>query len=223
MTHGGGMTQALLLYGHPEPDSFNGRLAAAYAQGYRAGGGALERIDLVTLAFDRQLRAGYRAPQTLEPDLLRVQAAIERADHLVWVFPTWWAAPPSCVRALVERTFLPGWAFRYEPKRALPRGLLAGRSARVVMTMDAPGWWYSLVQQRTIHRSFGTATLRFCGLRPVAFTAVHGVHGMAEASRQRWCERVAAIATHDARSRAKVLAHAPAREGLPVPVSSPRA
>jgi putative NADPH-quinone reductase len=192
------MPRALLLFGHPEPESFNGRLASHYARGFTAGGGELERIDLASLRFDPVLRHGYRAAQALEPDLVRVREAIERADHLAWVFPTWWASPPAIVRALVDRLFVPDWAFRYEPGRALPRGLLAPRSARVITTMDSPRWWYTLVLRRPIHRSFGSATLAFCGLRPLAFTTLHGVRELSEARRARWCERVEALALADA-------------------------
>lgn len=203
------MQHALLLFGHPEPDSFNGQLAARYSAGYRAAGGTIDRIDLAELAFDPVLRAGYRTSQPLEPDLERLRAAIERADRLVWVFPTWWAAPPAFVRAVIERVFVPGWAFRYEPGRALPRGLLAGRSARVIVTMDSPGWWYTAVNHRVIHRSFGTATLSFCGVAPVEFTTIHGVREMAEARREAWCDRVSALAEGDVRARPRGRTSAP--------------
>jgi putative NADPH-quinone reductase len=191
MAQDAGMQRALLLFGHPEADSFNGRLATRYCAGFREAGGTIERIDVADLAFDPVLRA-----------------AIERADHLVWVFPTWWAAPPAFVRAVVERVFVPGWAFRYEPGRALPRGLLAGRSARVIVTMDSPGWWYTAINHRTIHRSFGTATLSFCGVAPVEFTTIHGVREMAAARRDAWCDRVSALAAADARARPRLRAPA---------------
>ena len=118
----------------------------------------VERFDLAALQFDPILRHGYRAEQPLEPDLVRVRAAIERADHLAWVFPTYWASPPTVVRGLVDRLLLPGWAFRFDG-HALPTGLLRGRSARVITTMDSPAWWYRLMLRSPIHHSFGRATL----------------------------------------------------------------
>ena len=96
------MPNALVLLGHADPGSFNHRLAQAYADGFAATGGAVERLDLTALRFDPVLRHGYRADQPLEPDLRAARAAIERADHLVWVFPTYWAAPPAVVRGFVE-------------------------------------------------------------------------------------------------------------------------
>jgi putative NADPH-quinone reductase len=194
------MEHAVILFGHPDPSSFNGRLAQHYAKGHRAAGGTNERIDLAELHFDPVLRKGYREPQKLEPDLAKVRDAIERANRVVWVFPVWWQSPPAFVRAVVERVFLPGWAFRFESGRSLPKGLLAGRSCRVITTMDTPRWWYTLVTHRALHRSFGSATLAFSGLSPVSFTTVHGAHQLREPAREAWCGRVSGLGAGDAMS-----------------------
>lgn len=207
------MTRTLLLFGHADHQSFNEQLASSYARGVSRGGGELDRIDLASLSFDPILHAGFRAPQPLEPDLERVKRAIERADHLVWVFPTYWASPPAVVRGLVDRLFLPGWAFRYEKGSALPQGLLAPRSARVITTMDSPSWWYSLVHHRAIHRSFGTGTLAFCGLSPVRFTTIHGVREMEEPAHAKWCVEVERIAARDGASKR-------GRPALPAPAAA---
>ncbi len=197
-------SSAVLLVGHADPRSFNHRLAAAYEQGFRAAGERVTRFDLADLKFDPVLRTGYREPQPLEPDLLRVRSAIEQCAHLVWVFPTYWASPPSSVRALFERLFLPGWAFRYEKGKAFPLGLLKGRSSRVITTMDSPGWWYTLHYRRAVHSSFGVGSLAFCGLRPVEFTTIYSVSSQSEARRERIVEKVQKLAATEARARAQL-------------------
>jgi NAD(P)H dehydrogenase (quinone) len=194
------MTTALLLLGHADPQSFNTALADAYADGLSMGGARIERLALAELAFDPVLRAGHDEGQLLEPDLVRAREAIERARHLVWAFPTYWAAPPAIVRAFVDRLFLPGWAFRYREGSALPDGLLKGRSARVISTMDSPSWWYALAHHRSLHATMGTATLSFCGVAPVRFTTVHAVRTLDAKKRAGWLERLRAQGRSDARS-----------------------
>jgi NAD(P)H dehydrogenase (quinone) len=203
------MSTALVLLGHADPGSFNHQLAAAYADGFVAAGGAVERLDLAALRFDPVLRHGHRADQPLEPDLGAARAAIERADHLVWVFPTYWAAPPAIVRAFVDRLFLPGWAFRYEG-HALPTGLLRGRASRVISTMDSPAWWYRLGLRRTLHASFARGTLAFCGLAPVEVTTIHKVRTLDASARARWCATVAGLAGRDHRRGPRRAVMAPA-------------
>ncbi len=199
--------RALLLFGHADHDSdsptLNQRLARAYVSGYEANGGQVERIDIASLTFDPVLRTGFRQTQPLEPDLVRVKEAVERASHVVWVFPMYWAAPPAIVRGLFDRLFLPGWAFRYEGGNPLPKGLLAGRSARVILTMDSPWFWYTLVNHRAVHRSFGGASLKFCGFAPVSFTTVHDVRSLSASARDRWCDKVVKVGGADARLPAR--------------------
>jgi NAD(P)H dehydrogenase (quinone) len=197
--------RAVLLVGHADPESFNFRLAAAYERGFTRAGGRVTRFNLAELEFDPVLRQGFRAEQPLEPDLVRVKTAIDASQHLAWVFPTYWAAPPAIVRGLFDRLFLPGWAFRYEKGKPLPLGLLKGKGARVITTMDSPNVWYSLYYGRCLHRSFGTASLKFCGLSPVNFTTIHGMLHMPEEKRERWLLETEKLGVGDARSGSKKL------------------
>ncbi len=161
------MKNALVLLGHADPDSLNAHLARAYTDAWRTAGGTASLVTLSELAFDPVMRHGYRQEQPLEPDLARVRDAIDDAQHLAWFFPMYWATQPAIVRGFVDRLFIPGWAFRYPAKggNGLPEGLSRGRSARVVVTMDSPSWWYTLAYNRAIHGSFvGRGSLR-SGLR----------------------------------------------------------
>lgn len=178
------MSHALVLLGHADPTSWNARLAIRYAVAFRKGGGAADVVTLSELAFDPVLRHGYAREQKLEPDLLRLRDGFERASHVTWVFPTYWGAPPAIVKGLVDRLFLPGWAFRFG-KKALPDGLLSGRSARVITTMDSPSWWYSMAHHRAIHASFGRATLSFVGFAPVRFTTIYQARTLDQSARER--------------------------------------
>src|SRR5690606_29770857 len=116
---------------------------------------------------------------------------------------THWAAPPALVRGFFDRLFLPGWAFRYDKDKAFPVGLLRGRSARVVLTMDSPALWYTLHYRRAVHRSFGTGSLGFCGIAPLRFSTVYDMHHLGEKEREKWLERVFALAEKDAKRDAR--------------------
>ena len=194
------MTNALVLLGHADPTSFNARLARAYADGFAASGGAVELVTLSDLAFDPVLRHGFAGEQPLEPDLVRVRERFEWASQVTWVFPTYWASPPAIVKALVDRLFLPGWAFRYGDK-ALPDGLLAGRAARVLTTMDSPAVWYALAHHRAIHGAFGRGTLSFVGFPPVNVNAIYGVRRATAPERERELARAARFGVSDGKRR----------------------
>ncbi|MCK6551172.1 NAD(P)H-dependent oxidoreductase [Myxococcota bacterium] len=209
------MTMMTLLTAHPDPASFNAALADAWRRGAEAEGATVKTFDVPRLAFDPVLRGGYRAPMDDEPALAELRAALEASAHVTWVFPTWWAAPPAILKALVDRLFLPGWAFRFEG-RALPTGLLAGRSTRYVATMDSPALWYHLAHRDALAGSFGRATLAFVGFAPIQRTLIHEVRRLDAKAREKWLTRLEAEGRRDVRTaRAK----APTR-ALPAPVSA---
>jgi NAD(P)H dehydrogenase (quinone) len=192
----------LIINGHPaRPTPGHQRLAHsvanAYAEGARAQGACVRIINLTELSFDPILHAGYEGEQPLEPDLRMSQRAIEACDHLVIVTPMWWGTDPALLRGFVDRTMERGWAFRYSEK-GIPQGLLAGRTARVIRTMDSPGWWYRLILRRPADAPLERATLRFCGFRRVKSTKLYSIHGKSREQIGKDLARVAKIAGRDA-------------------------
>lgn len=130
----------LILLGHPDRDSLCGALAQRYATAAENAGHQVRLIALGDLQFDPVLRHGYRQIQPLEADLQDAAEAIEACDHLVLVYPTWWGAMPALLKGFFDRVLLPGYAFRYRRDSVWWDRLLAGRSARVITTLDTrPG------------------------------------------------------------------------------------
>lgn len=186
-----------LITCHPVAESFNQQLASAWARGAERAGASVQRFEVSALKFDPVLRGPNVTVADDEPDLARVRAAVESSAHVTWLFPTWWAGVPGAMKGLIDRLFLPDWSFRYEGG-ALPRGLLAGRSARWVTTMDSPRPWYALWHHDAIGGSLGNGTLRYVGFKPVERTVVYGARRLDEAARAKWVQRLEALGAQDA-------------------------
>ena len=202
------MARIVLITAHPSPLSFNAALATAYRSGAERAGAVVTHLDLTALRFDPVLRGGFGEPMPDEPDLALVRDEVERADHVAWIFPTYWAALPAALKALVDRLFLPGWAFRFEGK-ALPTGLMRGRSSRYVATMDSPAVWYWLAHHDALGGAFGRATLAYVGFAPVQRDLIHGVRKLGPEARQRWIARLGQHGQRDAEDAAVRAAKAP--------------
>ena len=189
------------IFGHPDPDSFNRALAEAYLEGATASGATVERIDLDTLDFDPILHRGYREEQPLEADLVRAQQAITRANHVFVASPVWWGAPPALLKGFFDRTFLPGWAFRFRAGIPIPERLLTGRSAHVLLTFDAPNLVYTFAYARSATRAICTAVLRFCGFGPITTTHVGMVRFLPAPVRDLQLARMRRLGARHARRR----------------------
>jgi len=136
------------------------------------------------------LTNGYRKRTELEPDLLMMQEEIKKADHLVLVYPTWWATYPALLKGFIDRVFLPGFSFKYRENSPLWDKLLTGKTARMIVTMDSPKWYYALFMKNAGHRSMKKGILEFCGIKPVKITSFSQLKSSTEASRKAWLTQV---------------------------------
>ena len=183
--------KVLLICASPA-DSLGSALASRYAAAASASGHTVRRLDLHRLAFDPVLHQGYQQPQALEPDLQAAQADILWAGHLVVVTPVWWGSVPALLKGFLDRVLLPGFAFRYAGQ-GRPERLLGGRSARLLLTMDSPPWYFRWVQRAPAFHQLARATLGFCGVHPVRVTCCGPVIGSQTAQRERWLQQASAL------------------------------
>lgn len=193
------MKKTLVIMGHPRSDSLCGNLAREYTAAAQAAGADVTLLELTSLNFDLSLREGYRADQPLEPDLARAQKLIADANHLVFVFPSWWASMPALLKGFIDRVFLPGFAFKYRKKSPLPEKLLTGKTARIMITMDAPGWYYRWFNRAPGLRLLKFATLEFCGIKPVRYSLFGMVRHAPEKRLQKYIEEARRIGQKEAR------------------------
>lgn len=131
----------VVISAHVRSDSFCQALAAAYAQGARAAGCLVKEMSLASLRFDPDVHTHSPRDQPLEPDLQAALEALEWGQHWVIVFPSWWGKGPARLKGFLDRVLLPGTAFREKANGQL-EGLLGGRTAHVMNTLDMPPWVY---------------------------------------------------------------------------------
>lgn len=187
----------LVINGNPDKESFCTVLANAYKKGADATGAECKLIHLIDLEFDPILRYGYRQRTELEPDLLAVQQDILDSDHLVFVYPTWWGTYPALLKGFIDRVFLPKFAFKYRADSLLWDKLLKGKSARLIVTMDTPKWYYSLIYHNPGHNSMKKGVLKFCGVTPVKVTAFGPIKSSSMTTRNQWIHKVEEIGKQD--------------------------
>lgn len=183
----------LVILGHPAEDSLCSAFAETYVTAAKAAGHEVKFIALGNLAFDPVLHKGYAERQELEPDLVMAQEAIRWAEHLVFIYPTWWGAMPALMKGFIDRVFLPCFAFKYRPDSQFWDRLLAGRSAHLIVTMDAPTWYYRWFYRMPGHNQMKRTILEFCGIKPVKVTNFGPVRKSSADARAKWLAQIDAF------------------------------
>lgn len=159
--------RTLIILGHPDRKSLCSSIADEYEKGANEKAGDVARINLFDLSFNPNLKTGYRNNQNLETDLVEAQRLIKWANHIVIIFPVWWGGVPAILKGFLDRILLPGYAFKYRENSHLWDKLLSGRSARLIVTSDAPVWWLYLTYFHPAVNMMKKAVLEFCGVSPV--------------------------------------------------------
>ena len=164
------MTRILILQGHP--DAAQRHLCHAIADSYRdaaiAAGHSVELIDIGALDIPFLRSKSEWENEALPPFVAAGQAAVDAADHIVLIYPLWMGDMPALVKAWFEQVLRQSFAFDLDGIKWTPR--LKGKSARVMVTMGMPAlayrWFFFAHSLRSLDRNI----LRFCGIRPVAWT-----------------------------------------------------
>ncbi|NSL86105.1 flavodoxin family protein [Chitinophaga sp. Mgbs1] len=189
------MKKIVIINGHPYKESLNYALHAAYRKGALEAGATVEDICIGELSFDPNLRHGYSKRMDLEPDLLAAWEKIQRADHLVWIYPQWWGFMPAVTKGFLDRLFLPGLAFKRKEGTVMATPSLKGKTAHIIHTMDYPVWYYKWIIREGGIKIMKKVILEFCGIKTKKVTYI-GPSGMTpikhtpEAYRQKHIERV---------------------------------
>lgn len=135
--------RVLLLYAHPDPDSYAAALHRATLEGLAEAGHVVDDCDLYAERFDPVLNLAERRDYhhldrnraAVEPHVRR----LEQAEALVLVFPVWNFGLPAILKGYLDRVFLPGVSFRLENGRAEPN-LHHLRRVTAVTTYGATRW-----------------------------------------------------------------------------------
>lgn len=183
------MKRILLIDGHPAERSLSRSLVERYAEAARGAGHEVRVTHLHRLRFDADFgQAGYRQPKALEPDLQQLLDDLDWSEHLVLATPMWWGGLPARLKGLLDRALLPGRSFdaRNTNWLGMPRPLLVGRSARVLLTSDTPGWFLRLAYRNALIWQLRGQVLGFVGIRPARFTHFSGASEARPATVAGW-------------------------------------
>ena len=179
------MTRRILIIdGHPDPrpERLGHALAAAYAEGAKAGGHEVRTILVGALQLPLIRSADEFTSKDLPLPVTAAQDDISWAQHLVIFHPLWLGGAPAQLKGFFEQVFRYGFAI---PEGGLG-GLLKGRSARIVVTMGMPAPAYRLLFGAYGVRAVERSILNLSGIKPVKHTFLGGVGAASEKAVMHW-------------------------------------
>jgi putative NADPH-quinone reductase len=181
-----------IIQGHPDPAGHHllHAMANAYAEGAAKAGHEVRRIDVAKLEFPLLRTQGEFETGAMPPSLVQPAEDLRWAEHWVFLFPLWHGTMPAMLKGFLEHIFRPGFALEYS-KDGWPKRLLAGRSARIVVTMGMPAFLYRWYFGAFGVRGFERSMLGFAGIKPIRQN-YFGLASADDTKRARWIAQIRA-------------------------------
>lgn len=180
----------LVINGHPRKNSLSAALTEAYAEGAQQAGAELKILIVADLNFNLHVIQPSPHLQELEPDIVHAQELICWADHVVFIYPTWWGTMPALLKGFVDRVFISGFAFEEIEGGTGYAPLLTGRTAQVITTMDTPPLVYKLIYRAPGNNAMNRSLLGFCGFVMLPALNFGTVRHSTQLTRERWLLKV---------------------------------
>ncbi|MEA3404446.1 MAG: NAD(P)H-dependent oxidoreductase [Pseudomonadota bacterium] len=181
----------VIIQGIPDPKGkhFGNALAEAYMLSAQEAGHEVKIIEVAHLDFPL-LRTQKEFESGEPPAAIRqAQKTIDWAEHLIILYPLWLGTMPALLKAFLEQVFRPGFAFSAE-EGSLPKKLLIGKSARIIITMGMPAlvyrWYFRAHSLKSLERNI----LRFCGIAPIKETLIGMVETVSDKKREKWLDKM---------------------------------
>jgi NAD(P)H dehydrogenase (quinone) len=132
--------KVLIVYAHPNPQSFNHAILESFTKGLSEAGHTYEIVDLYAIKFNPCLSGedfGMFMQGKVPDDVRDQQEKVSQADGLVFIHPVWWIGLPAILKGWFDRVFSMGFAYGYDEKTGDFQGLLKNKKALIINTAAA--------------------------------------------------------------------------------------
>ncbi len=177
--------RVLIVYAHPNPDSFNHAMLEACQRGLLSSGHEVRVKDLHAENFDPVLQSTDLASLrkgVIPAKIAHEQAALLWAEGLVFIYPLWWFDRPAILKGWFDHVLTNGTAFEYSQEGV--KGLLPCQRALVLITAGGDEEYFRKTDaEHLIYRPVTDGTLAFCGIQNIHHQIFYSVPSISHAER----------------------------------------
>jgi len=185
----------VIVFNHPYPKSYCNAILEAVTTGLHKG---RQEVDLIHLNNDRfdpvmteaDLKA-FVARQPVDPQVINYIERLQKAEHLIFIFPIWWDIMPAQTKGFIDRVLFPGVAYDHHPRGFGLVPLLKNlKSITIITTMNKPGIFYTLVIGNLIKKVMVKSVFKTMGYKNVKWISFTGVKSVSHDRRVKWLKQL---------------------------------
>ncbi len=187
--------KVLLVYSHPNPESFNHAMLTALVASLESVGHTVKIKDLYAEQFDPVLKAedlDVLEKGGIPSRIQKEQDILLWADSLIFIYPLWWFDRPAILKGWFDVVFTNQVAFGFNDQGV--QGLLKHQKALVVITAGgSEDYFKDTDAMPLIHRPVTDGTLGFCGIDDVQHKIYFDVPNLSDDERKAILDEMVAL------------------------------
>ncbi|SDR99532.1 Putative NADPH-quinone reductase (modulator of drug activity B) [Gillisia sp. Hel1_33_143] len=185
-----------IIFNHPYEGSFCNAILGSVTTGLKKANHEIDLIHLDKEQFNPVMTAndlkGFRDKKAIDPKVLEYKGRIERADHLIFIFPIWWELMPAMTKGFVDKVIFPGIAYDYTNAGNTRMKPLWTKLKGVTMitTMNTPKFLYWGIFGYAIKKAMMLGTFWKIGYKNRKWITFNKVKQVSKEKREKWLAKI---------------------------------
>ncbi|WP_163718588.1 NAD(P)H-dependent oxidoreductase [Mangrovibacterium lignilyticum] len=186
----------IIVFNHPYEGSFCNAILNSVTLGLKQANHDVDLIHLDKDGFNpvmtsRDLKA-FRDKRPVDPKVLEYEKRLEKADHVIFIFPVWWELMPALMKGFIDKVIFPGVAYDYENgSNTKMKPLLTNiKSVTVITTMNTPKLLYRIIFGNAVQKAIMRGTFWKLGYKNRTWMSFNMVKQVSEEKRKSWLTKI---------------------------------
>lgn len=188
--------KTLIVFNHPYEGSYCNAILNSVNKGLQSAGHEVDVINLDKDNFNPVMTAedlkAFRDKQPIDPKVTEYKGHLEKADHVIFIFPIWWELMPALMKGFIDKVIFPGVAYDYvNGSNTKMKPLLTNiKGITVITTMNTPRILYRLIFGNAVKKSLMTGTFWKLGFKNRKWISLNMVKQSSDEKRKMWLTKI---------------------------------
>ena len=182
--------KVVIVFNHPYNGSYCNAILNSVITGLQK---AFHEVDLIHLDNENfnpvMTSADLEAfvnRMPVDPKVIEYKERLEKADHLIFIFPIWWELMPAMTKGFIDKVIFPGVAYDYKPNGFMTKRFHNLKGLTLITTMNTHSLGYRLIFGNAIKRAFFTGTFWKMGYKNRKWINLSMVKFVSAEKRKKW-------------------------------------
>lgn len=184
--------KVVIVFNHPYQGSFCNAILETVTRGLQDAQHEVDVIHLDNDRFDPVMTSedlnAFRDRKPIDPKVIDYKTRLEKADHLIFIFPIWWELMPARTKGFIDKVIFPGVAYDYaNDKNTRMQPLFKQlNGVTLITTMNTPKLLYRLIFGNAIKKAMLRGTFWKIGYKNRKWISFNMVKMVSREKRSKW-------------------------------------